>query len=63
MLSVRGIPLQVIGVEETRGSMFGNSLDNQAYIPLNTYRKIFGGRQSLQIHGKAPTREQYQAAI
>jgi putative ABC transport system permease protein len=62
-LSVRGIPMTVIGVEEKRGSMFGNSLDNQAYIPLTTYRKIFGGRQSLQIHGKAPTREQFQAAI
>ncbi len=63
VLSVRGIPLQVIGVEEKRGSMFGNSLDNQAYIPLTTYRKMFGGRQSLQIHGKAPTREQFPAAI
>ena len=62
-LSVRGIPLQIVGVEEKRGSMFGNSLDNQAYIPLTTYRKIFGGRQSLQIHGKAPTREQFQSAI
>jgi putative ABC transport system permease protein len=63
MLSVRGIPLQVVGVEEKRGSMFGNSLDNVAYIPLSTYRKIFGGRQSLQIHGKAQTREQFQLAI
>ena len=62
-LSIRGIPMTVIGVEEKRGSMFGNSLDNQAYIPLTTYRKIFGGRQSIQIHGKAPTREQFQAAI
>jgi putative ABC transport system permease protein len=62
-LSIRGIPLQIIGVEEKRGSMFGQSLDNQAYIPLTTYRKMFGGRQSLQIHGKAPTREQFQAAI
>jgi putative ABC transport system permease protein len=62
-LSVRGIPLHIVGVEEKRGSMFGQSLDNQAYIPLTTYRKIFGGRQSLQIHGKATTREQFQSAI
>jgi putative ABC transport system permease protein len=62
-LSIRGIPLHIVGVEEKRGSMFGQSLDNQAYIPLTTYRKIFGGRQSLQIHGKAPTREQFQNAI
>ncbi|MBV9926444.1 MAG: ABC transporter permease [Acidobacteria bacterium] len=62
-LSVQGIPLQVIGVEEKRGSMFGNSLDNQAYIPLTTYRKIFGGRQSIQIHGKADSRAKFDAAI
>src|SRR5215213_8468065 len=48
-VSFRGIPLRVVGVEEKRGSMFGNSLDNQAYLPLSTYRKLFGGRQSLQI--------------
>ena len=62
-LNVRGLPLQVIGVEEKRGSMFGQSLDNQVYMPLTTYKKIFGGRQSLQIHGKAETREQFEAAI
>jgi putative ABC transport system permease protein len=62
-LSVSGIPMEVIGVEEKRGSMFGQSLDNHAYIPLSTYRKIFGGRQSLQIHGKAHSREQFPEAI
>ena len=62
-LSVRGIPLKIVGVEEKRGSMFGQSLDKHAYVPLTTYRKIFGGRQSLQIHGKAASRESFQAAI
>ncbi|HYE13593.1 MAG TPA: ABC transporter permease [Pyrinomonadaceae bacterium] len=64
-LSVRGIPLEIVGVEEKRGSMLGQSLDNHAYIPLTTFRKIFGvgGRQSIQIHGKAASREQFQRAI
>jgi putative ABC transport system permease protein len=62
-LSVQGIPMEVIGVEEKRGSMLGQSLDNHAYLPLTTYRKLFGGRQSLQIHGKADTREQFAQAI
>jgi len=62
-LSVHGIPMEVVGVEEKRGSLFGQSLDNFAYLPITTYRKIFGGRQSIQIHGKAATREQFQAAI
>ncbi|MDQ3803268.1 MAG: ABC transporter permease [Acidobacteriota bacterium] len=62
-LSVHGIPMEVVGVEEKRGSLLGQSLDNHAYLPLTTYRKLFGGRQSLQIHGKAATREQFQAAV
>jgi putative ABC transport system permease protein len=62
-VSVRGLPMTVVGVEEKRGSMFGQSFDKQMYVPLTTYRKIFGGRQSLQIHGKSPSREQFDAAI
>ena len=62
-VSVRGLPMTVVGVEENRGSMFGQSFDKQMYVPLTTYRKIFGGRQSLQIHGKAPSRDQFDAAI
>jgi putative ABC transport system permease protein len=62
-LNVRGLPLTVIGIEEKRGSMLGQSFDKHMYIPLTTYRKIFGGRQSLQIHGKAVTREKFQTAI
>jgi putative ABC transport system permease protein len=62
-LSVQGIPMEVVGVEEKRGSMLGQSLDNHAYLPITTYRKLFGGRQSLQIHGKAATREGFPAAV
>ncbi|HEX6184529.1 MAG TPA: ABC transporter permease [Pyrinomonadaceae bacterium] len=62
-ITVRGLPLTVVGVEEKRGSMMGQSLDKHMYIPLTAYRKIFGGRQSLQIHGKSATREKFQTAI
>jgi putative ABC transport system permease protein len=62
-LNVRGLPLTIVGVEEKRGSMLGQSFDKQMYMPLTAYRKIFGGRQSLQIHGKADTRERFQRAI
>jgi putative ABC transport system permease protein len=62
-VSVRGLPMTVVGVEEKRGSMFGQSFDKQMYVPLTAYRKIFGGRQSIQIHGKAPSRERFDAAI
>jgi putative ABC transport system permease protein len=62
-LSVRGLPMTVVGVEEKRGSMLGQSFDKVMYMPLTAYRKIFGGRQSIQIHGKAGTRERFDTAI
>jgi putative ABC transport system permease protein len=62
-VNVRGLPMTVVGVEEKRGSMFGQSFDKQMYVPLTAYRKIFGGRQSIQIHGKSRSREQFDAAI
>jgi putative ABC transport system permease protein len=62
-LKVRDIPMEIIGVEEKRGSMFGQSLDNHVYIPLTTFRKMFGRRQSLQLHGKAASREEFESTI
>jgi putative ABC transport system permease protein len=62
-VSVRGLPMTVVGVEEKRGSMLGQSFDKVMYMPLTAYRKIFGGRQSIQIHGKAATRDKFQMAI
>ena len=62
-VNVRGLPLTVVGVEEKRGSMLGQSLDKQMYMPLTAFRKIFGGRQSIQIHGKSATRADFQKAI
>ncbi|HEX8502389.1 MAG TPA: ABC transporter permease [Pyrinomonadaceae bacterium] len=62
-VNVRGLPLTIVGVEAKRGSMMGQSLDKQMYLPLTAYRKIFGGRQSIQIHGKSASREKFQTAI
>jgi len=62
-LRVRDIPMTVIGVEESRGSMFGQSLDKHVYVPITTATRILGRRQSLQLHGKAEAREQFQAVI
>ncbi len=61
-LKVRGIPMQVVGVEESRGAFFGDSLDRHIYIPATTHLQIFG-RNGLQIHGKAETRDNFQPAI
>lgn len=62
LLKVRGLPMRVVGVEEKRGSFFGDSFDRHIYIPVSTHLQIFG-RNGLQIHGKAEGREIFQATI
>jgi len=62
-VTIKGLPMTVVGVEQKRGSMFGQSLDNNAYIPLTTFGKIFDRRQSLNLHGKAHNRETFQPTI
>ncbi|MCS6886159.1 MAG: ABC transporter permease [Acidobacteriota bacterium] len=62
-LKIRNLNMTVVGVEEKRGSMLGQSFDEQVYIPITTYGKLYGRRQSLQIHGSAAGREQVQQAI
>ena len=52
-IKVRGIPLEIVGVEEKRGSMFGDSLDRQIYIPLTLHMQFFGFNEGIQIHGKS----------
>ena len=61
-LKLHGLPLRVVGVEEKRGSFFGDSVDRHVYIPVTTHLQIFG-RNGLQIHGKAHNREVFQATI
>ncbi len=62
VLKVRGLPMRVVGVEEKRGSFFGDSFDRQIYIPVTTHLQIFG-RNGLQVHGKGRNRETFQIAI
>jgi putative ABC transport system permease protein len=39
----------VVGVEKKNGSFFGQSLDNNAYIPYTVFLKKYGTRRSLNI--------------
>jgi putative ABC transport system permease protein len=61
-LKIRGLPMRVVGVEEKRGSFFGDSFDRQVYIPITTHLQMFG-RNGLQIHGKSRTRENFHESI
>jgi putative ABC transport system permease protein len=62
-LKIKEMPFTIVGVEEKRGSMFGHSLDNNVYMPLTTFGRMFGRRQSLQLHGKSHDRETFDATI
>ncbi|MEP7342057.1 MAG: ABC transporter permease, partial [Acidobacteriota bacterium] len=62
-LKVNNAPLTIVGVEEMRGPFMGGSIDNHIYIPLTTFGKLFGRRQSLQLHGKASSPESFTLAI
>jgi putative ABC transport system permease protein len=61
-LKVRGLPMRVVGIEESRGSFFGDSLDRHVYIPATTHMQIFG-RNGLSIHGKAADRDNFRPVL
>jgi putative ABC transport system permease protein len=46
---VNGAPYQVIGLLTQQGNMLGQSRDNVVYVPIETFRKGFGNRASIDI--------------
>lgn len=51
-IKVRGIPLKIIGVEDKRGSFFGDSQDRHVYIPITLAGQMFARTGGIQLHGK-----------
>lgn len=62
-IKVRGVPLRVIGVEDKRGSFFGDSQDRHVYVPISLAGQIFTRTGGIQIHGKGADKEKFMAAI
>jgi putative ABC transport system permease protein len=63
-IKLNGVPLEVIGVENQRGSFFGDALDRNMYIPVTLHMQIYGrGQNGIQIHGKGKSLETFDAAI
>ncbi len=62
-IKVRGVPLQIIGVEEKRGSFIGNSMDRNIYLPIKLHYQIFNHDGGLQLHGKAANAEVFKETI
>ncbi|MDA2923953.1 ABC transporter permease [Acidobacteria bacterium AH-259-L09] len=62
-IKIRNERLQVIGVLEKLGSAFGVSLDSVVYLPITTYRKIFGSRRTITIRGSSTNQESFESAL
>jgi putative ABC transport system permease protein len=46
---LNGVPFRVVGVADKKGSVLGFSQDQYAVIPLESFRRLWGARQSLQL--------------
>ncbi len=62
-IKVRGIPFTIIGVEQQRGSFFGQSQDRHIYIPITVFNQIFTRTGGIQIHGKTLDNEVFKPSI
>ena len=62
-IKVRGAPLRIIGVEEKRGSFFGESQDRHVYIPITLAGQLFNRTGGIQLHGKTLASEDLKPAI
>ena len=63
VIKLAGVHFRVIGVSEKKGSVFGNSQDNFAVIPLGEFQKLFGARPNLQLLVKPKTPAVTRAAM
>ncbi|HUF24261.1 MAG TPA: ABC transporter permease [Vicinamibacterales bacterium] len=48
-LTIAGVPFAVVGVAEKKGSIFGQSQDDYAIIPLPAFQRLFGSRRSFNL--------------
>jgi putative ABC transport system permease protein len=51
----------IVGIGEKKGSVFGQSRDNYAKIPISTFQKIYGSRRTVNISIKAKEGQMQQA--
>ncbi len=63
LIMLRGTHFQVVGVNEKKGSLFGNSQDDFVIIPLGKLLQLFGSRRTLEITVKPRDPEQITAAM
>ena len=52
VITVAGSHVRVVGVNEKKGSVFGNSQDQFVVIPIGLSAKLFGARQRISLTAK-----------
>ena len=49
MIKIQGVPFRVAGVAPKKGTIFGQSQDQFAVVPLPALQRVFGSRMSLRF--------------
>jgi putative ABC transport system permease protein len=62
MVTIDGHEVRVVGVAERKGKIFGESQDNFVWMPVTTFRKLYGSRRSVVIQVAARTMDEMEAA-
>jgi putative ABC transport system permease protein len=62
-IAIEGLPFEVIGTAQPKGSLFGQSQDNYVSIPVETYFKIYGGRSGIGYNFQARSRDTLQQSL
>lgn len=62
-IRIAGHEYQVVGVLESKGSIFGQSMDEFVLIPYTTALAVYGGDRNIDIQVKAPTMDFIEAAM
>ncbi len=51
-IKIRGFDFRVVGLQEKLGSAGGQSQDNQIYMPVASYNRLFGVDPTMAVFGK-----------
>jgi len=63
VVTIKGEHFRVVGVSEKKGSVFGQSQDEFAIIPLGEFQKMFGARFGMQLLVKPKSPELVTVAM
>jgi putative ABC transport system permease protein len=63
VITIKGEHFRVVGVSEKKGSVFGQSQDEFAIVPLGEFQKMFGARFGMQLLVKPKTPELVNVAM